>query len=130
MKNLYKILKAISVLAGIFLLVCGTTTLYLAATQRANEGQTSMVVFSASIVAVAMILLVIPFSLRSGMRLLAIVLSFFAIGMLWLVFAPDSVVHRHPGNLLAARCAAIAFALLLAFRLRNSIRRPKPQEQE
>jgi hypothetical protein len=89
-----------------------------------------MLVFSASIIAVAIVLLVIPFSLRNGKRLLAIILSLFAMGMLWLVFAPDSIVHRPPGNLLAARYAAIAFALLLAFRLWNSIHRPKPQEQE
>lgn len=127
MKQLYVVLKVVSALVGVFLLACGVLWLYIGATHRTNEGQTAILISSGAFIAIALVLIAFPFSLILAKKLGVIVLSLFALGMLWLVFAPDSIVHRPSGSSLAVQAAAIAFAILLAFRMWNSFRRPKNQ---
>lgn len=123
MKVLRVLLKVASLLAGLFLLWCGLLGFYIAVPGIGAE-QALMRVISSGFIAIAAVLLVFRFSRRIGKLLAAMVLVLFATGMLWLAFAPDSFVHRPPGNLHTFRIAATAFAGLLAFRLWTTIRRP------
>lgn len=118
MRMLFQIiLKSLGFVVGLLFAALGAMSLLVAVTGDFAQGRTGAYVAGYSCLAIAAPLLVLPFSSRVAGILTFLVLTVFAISMLWTAFG-TSVAWPWP-----FRLAAIAFAALLLVRVRLAQRR-------
>jgi hypothetical protein len=108
----------VAFVAGLLLAMVGCGMLVLAASGAVVEGQAGAYLVSASFIAMAAPLLVLPFSTRTAKVVAFVVLGGFALAMLWAAFGATTTTPS-----LGFQIAAVVFVLLLLFRCSMALRK-------
>jgi hypothetical protein len=106
-----KIVCSVAFAAGLLLAVAGGGMLALATSGAFVDGRAGAYVTSASLLAVAIPLLALPFSARIAKLVAFLVLVVFALAMLWAAFGSADTTSS-----LGFQVAAIVFSVLLLLR--------------